>query len=57
MDALSRSSLDTKVRVPTTMCNDITSEVPKPRDTVPQVLQAGSPHPWAVPLEGNPSNC
>lgn len=51
-----------KERVPTTMCNDKSSEVPKPRDTVPQLLQgpgslpaahtAAALTPWGVPLEG-----
>lgn len=58
--ALSRSSLDTKMRVPTTMCNGKSSEVPKPRDMVPQLLQGPGPHssqpshpgkcPWRGPL-------
>lgn len=44
---------------PTIMCNDKSSEVPKPRDTVPQALQAPSSRqpshpgecPWRGPLE------
>lgn len=65
--ALCRSRLDTKMRVPTIMCSDKSSEVPKPRDTVPQVLQgpgslpaahtAAALTPWGVPLEGTSSNC